>query len=225
MKPHAAADDLERANRKIKRIREHLRYITVYYEPALNGGNPSDDENDRKSPRAAGEPASLEAITARSDAYRDLHFWCRFILDEINEGTITTIVRPEIADMAGFIERWTTAIVDQFPDDADELDKDVRRHATKLENLAQAWGVKRIEIGRCPEWTITKDDPDTLTRCTGDLWAIMQTADKLLPKRIVCDQNGSHQWSPHSWRDLGRRLDTSSLTRQLRQYPPGVHSA
>lgn len=210
MSKHAAADDLARANSVIKRVRENLRLITVYYEPALTG-HASDDENDRRSPHGAGDPAPLDAITARDAAFHDLHFWCRFILDEINNGSITTIVRAEIPDMAAFIERWSTAIIDQFPDDAANLDKETRTHARKLEELAQAWSTRRIEIGRCPEQQVTQvDGREEFTQCTGTLWALMQSADKLLPKRIVCDQDGTHQWSPSSWRDLGRRLDALS---------------
>lgn len=213
MKHTIAIDDLARSNRQLKELRTNLRRIAVFYEPALNG-NCSDDENDRRSPTTAGEPGPMEAIGARADAYRDLHFWCQFILDQVNEGTIQTIVRPEIRDMIAFIERWSTALIDQWPDDADNLRKDAYRHGEKLENLARGWSVKRIEIGPCPKF---KHDPvnevDLTTKCTGQLWAIMKTEDTLLPKRILCDQEEQHTWNPHSWRDLGRQLDASLIRR------------
>lgn len=213
MKHAIAIDNLARSNRHLKEIRTNLRRIAVFYEPALDG-KCSDDENDRRSPNAAGEPGPVEAISARTDAYTDLHFWCRFILDQVNEGTIRTIVRPEIRDMVAFIERWSTALIDQWPEDSDNLRKDAYRHGEKLENLARGWSVKRIEIGPCPRF---KEGPETESdmqlRCTGQLWAILQTADTLLPKQILCDQEAQHRWSPHSWRDLGKQLDASLIRR------------
>lgn len=213
MKHAIAIDDLARSNRHLKEIRTNLRRIAVFYEPALDG-KCSDDENDRRSPNAAGEPGPVEAISARTDAYTDLHFWCRFILDQVNEGAIQTVVRPEIRDMVAFIERWSTALIDQWPEDAANLRKDAYRHGEKLENLARGWSIKRIEIGPCPKFKLDPEtEADLNIRCTGQLWAILQTADTLLPKRILCDQEAQHTWSPHSWRDLGRQLDASSIRR------------
>lgn len=224
MKKPITLDDLERSNRNLKELRTNLRRITVFYEPALDG-QCSDDENDRRAPNTAGEPGSLPAISARADAYKDLHFWCRFILDEVNNGNIETVVRPEIRDMAAFIERWSTAVIDQWPDDADVLRKDARRHAEKLENLARGWSIRRIEIGSCPEvGLVIVDGVDVQESCTGGLWAVMQSAVTLLPKQIICDKDGNHKWSPSSWRDLGRRLDASSIRRLLHS-PQDVTSA
>lgn len=210
MSKHAAAHDLARSNRVIEDIGLALDRIERYYSTALDGPADSDD-SDVRAGSSSGEPVNLAVVDVRADTWKDMHFWCRFILDEVNHGTIGTIVRPELPDMLTFIRRWTTALVDQWPDDADNLRTEAQRHGAHLEAFARGWTVKRIEVGRCPEQRIAVTNSpvgpvETFEPCTGTLWAMLRSQDTMLPKVVICDAEDDHQWQPWQWAALGRRI-------------------
>lgn len=211
MKHVIAADDLARTNRIIEDIGRAMDRMERYYDAALSGPSVSDESGIRAG-SAAGEPVSLHVVDIRNDAWKDAHFWCRFILDDVNQGSIQTIVRPELPDMLAFIRRWTTAIVDQWPDDANNLRREMQRHGAHLEAAARGWTVKRIEVGRCPEQRIELVtgiggvQVEQFTPCTGTLWAMLRSQDTMLPEVVICDCESEHQWQPWQWPALGRRI-------------------
>lgn len=193
-------------------IRRDLRTIRDNYTAALDAGKAADD-CDIRTDTDAGEPVNLAAVDARADAMRDLTYWTRFILDSVNEGTIThgpTIV--DVDDLAAFIDIWTLALCEQHPLDGDNLAKESSRHAKILEALAKGWRRKHIEVGVCPEQVLIVDDGyETLIHCTGTLHAVMdEDDDGMLPANVTCDATRDHQWSPWQWHDLGRRLGTAT---------------
>lgn len=210
-----SAQQLAQANRIIADIRRALKDIGDYYEPVLTSPRQTDASGIRAG--SSGEPVNINALDTRAETYNDLHFWCRFILDEINEGTIRTVVRPAVPDMIAFISRWVVQIVDQFPDDADNLRREMGRHAHHLEMLSRGWTVRRIEVGRCPEQrlvVVPGNDGlpvETFVPCTGTLWALLRSQDVLLPKKVGCDLEDEHQWAPWQWPALGRRIGTSDI--------------
>lgn len=203
---HRSLDELAAGNRIVEHVRKDLARIERYYDPALSG--PADVDESGVAGPGCSDPVSLTAIDARAEAIRDLRFWCGFILDEVNSGTITTTVRPVIADMAVFIARWTPALCEQHPADAENLEHDARSSADRLEALAKGWRTKRVEIGRCPEQRLLADEHgrEWFEPCTGTLWSLIRAADTMLPKVIVCDRESEHQWQPWQWAALGRRL-------------------
>ena len=194
-------------------IRRDLWRIRDHYEAALTPAK-GVDESGLTSHGQAGEPVPTTALDARHEARRDLAYWARFILDEVNGGTITTtpVEAASIHALVEFIDRWALALAEQMPDDADNLRTEASKHARRLEALAQGRRAKRIQVGRCPEQhLVTGDDGlETLTPCTGDLWAVLRHDDDgLLPSDVTCDNDREHTWTPWQWRDLGRRIGTS----------------
>lgn len=189
-------------------IRRSLITIRDYYEDALQGA-PALDESDVKATSAAGEPVNLAAVDARNDAHRDLSYWARFILDEVNDGTVVHgPADVEVDTLTRFVDIWALAICEQHPLDGDNLVREMKRHAKLLEALAKGWRVKRIEVGRCPEVVMILDgELETLTPCMGTLHAVTEEDDEgLLPPVVTCDADRDHSWTPWQWHALGRQI-------------------
>lgn len=193
-------------------IRADLYKIRDYYAPALIGSAAPDD-CDVKSNTDAGEPVSLHAIDVRAETMRDLTYWCRFILDELNDGTITHgPTSLDVPTLVEYVERWTTLITGQMHDDADNLERDMQKHADDLEALAKGWVRKRIEVGACIAQfvTISPEGVEEFTPCKGTLHAVMVESDGgLLPSKVTCDGTMLHTWQPWEWHALGRALGTA----------------
>ena len=68
----------------------------------------------------------------------------------------------------------------------------VRQQARRA---AHPTGIRRFELAPCIE-----------TDCPGTLIAILRPTDDLLPSSVSCDTNGEHDWQPHQWIALGRRI-------------------
>ena len=191
-------------------IRRALCTIREHYDAALTPPRVS-DHNGGRYPAASGEPVDLHAADVRRETARDLAYWCRYVLDEVNHGNIRTIVRArDIAQMTRFIDTWALNLAEQLPLDADNCHREMTRNARNLEALARGWRTKRIEIGPCPETIIIMvGDLEETTRCAGTLWAEMREDDNgMLPMSVRCDTQ-PHAWTPWQWRDLGRRLGQS----------------
>lgn len=199
------------AHTRAGHIRRDLLTITDHYDQALHTPRAADESGIRGA--SSREPVPIRVLDARAEVHRDLHFWARFILDEINDGSISVGPRStSIAHLAEFVGRWAQAVCEQAPDDADNLETEMRRHAGGLLALARGWSTKRIEIARCPEQTLVvvpypvTGDVEEFVPCTGSLWAILRSQDTMLSKEVACDHDPAHAWQPWQWRDLGRRL-------------------
>lgn len=189
-------------------IRSDLQSIVDSYEDALLSARGA--ENEIKV-SGAGEPVSIGALDARRDCHTDLVYWCRFILDEVNDGEITgqTIKGDSVEELVKFISVWAMALVDQLPDDGRNLRKEMSRHATILESLARGWTDRRIQVGKCPTpvLIIGPEGLEEFVPCTGNLWAVLRERDNgLLPQTIRCDSTRDHEWRPGEWMNLGRVL-------------------
>lgn len=79
---------------------------------------------------------------------------------------------------------------------------DVRQQARRA---AHPTGVRRFELAPCIE-----------TDCEGILIAVLRPSDDLLPSSVSCDSNADHEWQPHQWVALGRRIHGSPQTTLLR---------
>lgn len=184
-------------------IRRNLLTIRDHYEQALHATASADESGIRGESRR--EPIPVRVLDARAEAHRDLASWVNFILMEVNGGTITRGPSgTDIHSLAEYVARWCQAICEQCPDDAENLEAEVKQHAGKLQALALGWQTKRIEVGQCPESYLTEDET-TIVRCTGGLWAVMHSRDSMLPQAVTCDAC-SRSWVPSQWRDLGRKL-------------------
>lgn len=196
-------------------IRTNLRLIRDHYDRALDPGKVN-DEGESRGGATNGEPVNLHTVDVRADTVRDLVFWVRFILDELDNGPSTrTIYGTSIDDMGAFIDTWALTLAEQMPDDAHNCRRETGRHGKNLESLSKLWRSRRIQIpGRCPEQilTVSPEGVEEFRACTGDLWATMREEDKgMLPGRVECSAGVDHQWTPWQWRDLGRRIGTSTV--------------
>lgn len=199
---HRNLDSLDDGNK----IRQSLAKIRRYYEPALTGPKAVDESGVRGV--ASPEPVTLDVLEARRDVLHDLHFWCKFILDEVNDGTITRGPEPTVTSMTEFIGRWCDLLLEQHPADGANLIDETGHHARKLESLAKGWRTKRVQIGKCPEQHLHADEHgrEWFEPCRGELWAIVREQDALLPPKIRCDVDEGHEWGAWQFPNLGKRL-------------------
>lgn len=193
-------------------IRRNLHTIRDYYEAALRGSRGA-DENAALQGADAGEPLNLHAVDTRRATHTDLSYWVRFILDNVNDGKITNRMRADgIPELSAFVDTWALALAEQLPDDAVNCANDTSRHGRALEGLAKGWASKRILIpGRCPEllFVVSAQGIEELVPCEGELWSVFREEDNgLLPRSVQCDADKSHEWEPHDWTALGRRIGT-----------------
>jgi hypothetical protein len=106
-------------------------------------------------------PISAAILDTRAEASRDLHYWARFILDEVRDvnGELMTNriadTRPET--LVRFIVIWVDRIVSEFPDDADNLAREVGEHVRELRQFARPERRDWMPIGECP---VTVADAD-----------------------------------------------------------------
>jgi hypothetical protein len=99
-------------------------------------------------------PISAAILDARADTSRDLHYWARFILDEVRDvnGDLMTNritdTRPET--LVRFIVIWVDRLVSEFPDDADNLARETAEHVRELRQFARPERRDWMPIGECP---------------------------------------------------------------------------
>lgn len=209
-RPHADAHQLEQQNRIISEVTDSLDKVEKHFDAALHAPPPRDENQGGGSSSEKADPVRIDIVQARHGAMRDLVSWVNFVLMEVNDGTIshgpTTV---DVPGLVAFIRRWVPAIVEQCPDDASNLRKEMAKHGRTLEGLAMGWTVRRIPIGRCPEQNVevSPEGVEEFTPCTGSLWAELRDEDDTLPEAVVCDLSGRHRWSPWEWRHLGRMLN------------------
>ena len=91
-------------------------------------------------------------------------------------------------------EQWLAA-TDYAGEAADELAA-LRGRAWAV---AYPEGVSVRLIGPCPELVDG-------ALCPGNVKALMRAADSLLPNKVVCDVDSTHEWPSERWRTLGRSM-------------------
>src|SRR5690349_8887400 len=80
-------------------------------------------------------PVSLAVLDARRDAHADLAHYARVVLNEVNEGAITTHVNGESPfALARFLDVWALALAEQLPEEASAAARlpRPRRHAAAV---------------------------------------------------------------------------------------------
>lgn len=186
-------------------IRASLAAIRDNYEPALNGTVPRDDSDAPRIRAQSPPPISPHILDVRAAAHHDLVFFARFILEQVNGGTITTRVDAhDIHKLCRFIDTWAQALAEQLPDDAEQCRTDMAHHAEALRRLVNGDYTSRMVIAKtCP---VPVWQGEAMVRCTGSLVAYVQHGDAPLPPGVRCDVNPQHQWAPHEWPALGRRI-------------------
>lgn len=193
------------------KIRGNLRLIREHYETALDPGRVTDD-SDPRSGTNSGEPINLHTLETRANTIRCLVYWTRFLTDELEDGPTHGPRGITVDDLGAFIDTWALQLAENMPDDADNLRRETARHGNALEALARGWRSKRIRIpGRCPElnFVVSAQGLEELVPCEGEIHAVFREEDNgMLPRTIRCDQDAAHEWAPHDWAGLGKRIGT-----------------
>ena len=201
------------------KIRRALRDITEHYDAAGDPPKISDDSDPRGGDQAR-PPTDVHAIDCRADTIRHVSFWAQFILDEVNDGKITTKVRgSDLGGMARFIDTWALALAEQCPDDAsghkEACRQELERDARRLKAVAHGTRTRSIQVGPCPE-VIIDDETEEFRRCEGTVVANLTERDPdseddgLLPQNLTCSVDGAHTWQPYQWSDIGKRIERMS---------------
>lgn len=98
-------------------------------------------------------PIGAHILDVRMETFADLHFWCSFILENMrgaDQKALTTRVELTVDGMTRFITTWVGRIVDDFPDDADNLAKEVGKGARGLTGITDPPKREWLPIGDCP---------------------------------------------------------------------------
>ena len=198
-------------------IRRAVRTILDHYDQAGRPPKITDDSDSGRGGDPARPPTDVHAIDCRNDAHHGLAYWCQFILDEVNNGDITTKVRgSDMHDMARFVDTWALALAEQHPDSAsghrEACKEELTRHGRRLQAVAHGTRTRSIEVGPCPE-VILDDVAETFRRCDGTVVASLTERDPdneddgLLPQRLTCSTDQTHTWQPYQWADIGKRIE------------------
>ena len=198
------------------KIRAAVRTILDHYDDAGDPPKITDDSDPRGGDQAR-PPTDVHAIDCRAEAHNGMAYWCQFILDEVNDGTIETKVRgSDLHDIARFIDTWALALAEQHPDSASGHHEACKEQLTKwgrqLRAVAHGTRTRSIEVGPCPE-VILDEQAETFRRCEGTVVASLTERDPdneddgLLPRRLTCTVDRYHSWQPWQWADIGKRIE------------------
>lgn len=194
-------------------IRRALYDITEHYDAAADPPTIRDDSDNRGGDLAR-PPTNLHAIDVRRETEAALHYWCRYILEHVNDGTITTHVRNDVASRAAFVNTWALALAEQHTSDAHTCRDELTKNARQLNAVAHGTRTRSIEVGPCPEAIfIIEGELETLTRCDGTVVAVLTERDPdneedgLLPHHLTCTTRPDHTWQPWQWADIGKRIE------------------
>lgn len=89
---------------------------------------------------------------------------------------------------------------------ADEVTGELASLRSRAWATAYPDGVSVRLIGPCPERDTAPNAPDPEAQCPGSVKAHMRRSDSLLPSKVVCDVNSTHEWPAERWRTLGRSM-------------------
>lgn len=190
-------------------IRRSLMSIRDNYEAALEPAKRGHGGSTVKASKEPPMPISAHILDVRLDTFHDLHYWCSFILENMrgaNGAALATHVELTIDGMTAFVNTWADRIVTDFPDDGQNLGKEVAKHARNLSGIVQETGVRKFPIGGCPEHG-TSDMGERIP-CPGELRAMLRKDDDLLPSEVACSVDEEHRWAAREWMQLGRRIVT-----------------
>jgi hypothetical protein len=192
--PTRAADGLRLCPHCTDRIgRDAIETARLWYEIGLALTAAGANGTPVRNPHP-GIAISPRAIETRAEIRRTLASWCRLVAEERGHA----LPRDESQHALGaYIARnaqWLSA-TDYADEAADEL-AGLRGRAWAA---AYPEGVSVVDIGSCPHAA-----GDGL--CPGVVKAILRHEASLLPSKIACSADSTHEWTTERWRALGRAL-------------------
>lgn len=137
---------------------------------------------------------SARAVEVRAEIRHNLASWCRLVAEERGIALPFDESQHTLGAYIALHAQWLAA-TDYAGEAADEL------AALRGRAWAAAYpeGVSVVEIGTCPE---TVDGEP----CPGMVKAVLRREDSLLPSKITCTADSTHEWTTERWRVLGRAL-------------------
>lgn len=130
-------------------------------------------------------PVSLAVLDARRDAHADLAHYARVVLNEVNDGTITTRVNGESPfALARFLDVWALALAEQLPEEASAAWRDFHAHGAALRRFALPDRRDWVKLGKCP--FVVED-----AFCRGEVRGYGEAG------QATCTDCG--QWGPTEW--------------------------
>lgn len=135
-----------------------------------------------------------QAADVRLEIRHVLASWCRLIAEERGVALPRDESQHTLGAYIRLHEQWLAA-----SDYADEVADEFASLRSRAWATAYPDGVSVRLIGPCPQ---TEDG----AACPGNVKAHMRRADSLLPSKVVCDVNSTHEWTAERWRVLGRSV-------------------
>ena len=137
---------------------------------------------------------SPRAVEVRAEIRHTLVSWVRLIAEDRGMSLPRDESQHSLGAYVARHAQWLAA--QEF---AGEASDELGTLRTTAWATAYPEGVSIRFIGPCPEM-------ENGALCPGNVRAIMRAADSLLPNKVVCDVDSTHEWPSERWRTLGRSM-------------------
>jgi hypothetical protein len=166
----------------------------------------SDQPRDRTSGGPMpGMPFNTAAADVRESILGVLASWAGMVVEERRVSAPARTVRA----LARFLRThadWMAA-----HGTATEATQEVTQLVRSARQVAYPNPVRRVPIGTCVE-----------AGCAGELFALVQPQESLLPPEISCAADPCHSWPAHQWMQLSRRVNAAPSTPGLSTAAPST---
>lgn len=137
---------------------------------------------------------SPRAVAMRAEIRHTLASWVRLVSEDRGIALPADESQHALGAYVARHAEWLAA--QEF---AGEAADELRTLRSTAWAVAYPEGVSIRHIGPCPEL-------EDGALCPGNVRAIMRAADSLLPDKVVCDVDSTHEWPSERWRLLGRSM-------------------
>ncbi|WP_427422678.1 hypothetical protein [Lysinibacillus fusiformis] len=196
-----AADGLRLCEHCTRRIgRDAVEIAWLWYEIGLalvaSGSTGTPVQNPHP-----GMAINAAAVVMRAEIRQVLASWTKLVCEERG---LTLPLDESQHSLGAFIAAHSQWLAAQ--DFADEVTGELSSLRSRAWATAYPEGVSVRLIGPCPERDTAPNAPDPQSQCPGSVKALMRRSDSLLPSKVVCDVNSTHEWPAERWRTLGRSM-------------------
>lgn len=172
---------------------EGLAMLPELYEECgrlLNGSSKRGQARERRSGQPiSGMPFNAAAADVRAKILAVLGSWSGMVVEQRG----VSAPRRTADALAGFLALHTDWIAAHAA--AGDATEEVAQLVRFARRVAYPDSVRRVPVGECVDG-----------ECTGELIAMLHSADPLLPTEITCDVDPRHTWPAYRWIQLSKRL-------------------
>jgi len=140
-----------------------------------------------------------QAADVRLEIRHVLASWCRLVAEERGIALPRDESQHTLGAYVRLHEQWLAAT-----EYADEVADELAGLRGRAWATAYPETVSVVEIGTCPEHTADGE------QCHGTIRAILpRTEDRkgnILPGKVACDADSTHEWTSERWRVMGRAM-------------------